>query len=94
MQVEEPPGCIQVAFKQGNSAKRGPHDEIQRWVGTSTDIHDQKNLSQRLEQQIKERTRELGELNKQLVIKNNIFAEAEENALIGSYSWNPAHRGA
>ncbi|MEO5889818.1 MAG: PAS domain-containing protein [Ferruginibacter sp.] len=62
--------------------------QIQRWVGTSTDIHDQKNHSEKLEQQINERTLELSQLNKYLVIKNNIFAQAEENALIGSYSWN------
>ena len=68
--------------------QKGAGGDIQRWVGTSTDIQDQKNLSQRLEHQINERTRELGELNQQLIIKNNIFAQAEENALIGSYSWN------
>jgi PAS domain S-box-containing protein len=62
--------------------------EIQRWVGTSTDIQDQKNRSQKLEQQVNERTQELIELNKNLLIKNNIFTQAEENALIGSYSWN------
>ncbi len=61
---------------------------IQRWIGTSTDIQDQKNRSQYLEQQISERTAELSELNKSLTIKNNIFSQAEENALIGSYSWN------
>ena len=43
--------------------------QIQRWVGTSTDIQDQKNLSQKLEQQINERTKELSELNKYLIIK-------------------------
>ena len=31
---------------------------------------------------------ELSALNKSLLIKNNIFEQAEENALIGSYSWN------
>jgi PAS domain S-box-containing protein len=61
---------------------------IQRWVGTSTDIQDQKNLSQQLEHQILERTLELSKLNESLLIRNNIFSQAEENALIGSYSWN------
>ena len=62
--------------------------EIERWVGTSTDIQDQKDLSDRLERQVIDRTSELRKLNNHLVIKNNIFAQAEENALIGSYSWN------
>ena len=65
----------------------GPDGCIQRWVGTSTDIQDQKNLSQQQELQIKIRTKELLDLNEQLLIKNNIFAEAEMNASIGSYSW-------
>ncbi|MEO6719352.1 MAG: PAS domain-containing protein [Ferruginibacter sp.] len=68
--------------------QKGTHGELQRWVGTSTDIQDQKNLSQKLEQQVNERTKELGEVNKELLIKNNIFSQAEENALIGSYAWN------
>ena len=61
---------------------------ILRWVGSSTDIQGQKDLNQKLEQQIRERTKELDLLNKELLIKNNIFEQAEENALIGSYSWN------
>jgi len=68
--------------------QKDPAGIIQRWVGTSTDIQDQKNLSQKLEQQINDRTMELSALNKSLLIKNNIFEQAEENALIGSYSWN------
>ena len=68
--------------------QKGLNGELQRWVGTSTDIQDQKNLSQKLEQQVNERTQQLSELNDHLLIKNNIFAQAEENALIGSYSWN------
>lgn len=66
----------------------GPDGSIQRWVGTSTDIQDQKNLLQQQELQIKIRTKELVDLNQELLIKNNIFAEAEINAMIGSYSWN------
>jgi PAS domain S-box-containing protein len=68
--------------------QKGNDGLIQRWVGTSTDIQDQKDLSDRLEKQVRERTKELGELNRHLLIKNNIFAQAEENAFIGSYSWN------
>lgn len=68
--------------------QRDPSGAIQRWVGTSTDIQDQKDYAQRLEQEIMDRTLQLRELNRSLLIKNNIFAQAEENALIGSYSWN------
>ena len=62
--------------------------KIHRWVGTSTDIDDQKNLSEKLAVQVTEHTRELTRLNKGLQLKNSIFAQAEENALIGSYSWD------
>ena len=62
--------------------------ELSRMYGTALDITEQRTISQKLEQQIYERTKELDELNKQLVIKNNIFVQAEENALIGSYAWN------
>ena len=66
----------------------GPDGRIQRWVGTSADIQEQKNLLQQQELLIKIRTKELVDLNQELLIKNNIFAEAEMNAMIGSYSWN------
>lgn len=68
--------------------QKSPDGTIQRWVGTSTDIQGQKDLSDSLEKQVIERTSELYKLNNQLIIKNNIFAQAEENALIGSYSWD------
>jgi len=68
--------------------QKSSNGEIQRWVGTSTDIQEHKNIAGKLEQQVSDRTRELYELNKSLIIKNNIFAQAEENALIGSYAWN------
>lgn len=61
---------------------------IQMWVGTSTDIDEQKNFSTRLQQMIDERTSELAKLNRELKLQNNIFSQAEENARIGSYSWN------
>ncbi len=68
--------------------QKSSNGEIQRWVGTSTDIQEHKTIAGKLEQQVNDRTRELYELNKSLVIKNNVFAQAEENALIGSYAWN------
>jgi PAS domain S-box-containing protein len=40
--------------------------EIQMWVGTSTDIQDQKEFTQELEKQVNERTKELKQLNEDL----------------------------
>ncbi|MBC7536031.1 MAG: PAS domain-containing protein [Ferruginibacter sp.] len=68
--------------------QRNNDGQIQMWVGTSTDIDEQKNFSNKLQKKINERTFELAKLNKELLLKNNIFAHAEENALIGSYSWS------
>ncbi|MFT3908407.1 MAG: PAS domain-containing protein [Ferruginibacter sp.] len=77
-----------------------------RMYGTVIDITRQKNilvelkesesklrsLADSMKEKIAERTFELAELNKELLLKNNIFAQAETNALIGSYSWS-LHNG-
>jgi signal transduction histidine kinase/CHASE3 domain sensor protein len=47
-----------------------------------------KNFAAELEMKVAERTEELKKLNEELKITNNIYAHAEENASIGSYSWN------
>lgn len=47
-----------------------------------------KNFAAELEIKVAERTEELKKLNEELTITNNIYAHAEENAAIGSYSWN------
>ncbi|CAN5469679.1 hypothetical protein BH11BAC5_BH11BAC5_37990 [soil metagenome] len=47
-----------------------------------------KNFAAELEIKVVERTEELRKLNGELTITNNIYAHAEENASIGSYSWN------
>ncbi|PQJ12800.1 hypothetical protein CJD36_003370 [Flavipsychrobacter stenotrophus] len=41
------------------TAHRDENGKIQMWVGSSTDIQDQKNFSEELEQQVEERTKEL-----------------------------------
>lgn len=46
--------------------QRDENGKIQMWVGTSTDIHDQKNFANELEKQVKERTKELSLLNESL----------------------------
>lgn len=44
--------------------------KIFKWVGTSTDIHDQKTANEQLEKMVAERTRELLEANRDLAISN------------------------
>ncbi|WP_262897594.1 PAS domain-containing sensor histidine kinase [Telluribacter humicola] len=57
-------------------------DEVLYWLGTSTDIHDQKTLSQQLEQSVQERTRELTKANIDLKRSND---ELEQFAYIASH---------
>lgn len=45
--------------------------QIIKWVGTLTDIHEQKSLSELLERKVADRTRELLEMNRELEISNN-----------------------
>lgn len=71
------------ALPQKNEAGK-----IIMWIGTSTDIQDQKNVSRQLEQKVKERTEQLNYLNNELQMQNSIFAHAEEIALMGSYKFN------
>lgn len=47
------------------------HDKIVRWVGTFTDIDEQKMVSELLEQRVKERTSELQEINTALEVSNH-----------------------
>ncbi len=51
-------------------AQRNKDGEIQMWVGTSTDIQDQKTSAQKLEDLIKERTKELKNANIELESMN------------------------
>lgn len=46
--------------------QKDENGKILMWVGTSTDIHDQKNFATELEKQVKERTKELHLLNESL----------------------------
>jgi PAS domain S-box-containing protein len=46
--------------------QKNAEGNIQMWVGTSTDIHDQKAFTSELEKQVQERTRELTRLNESL----------------------------
>jgi signal transduction histidine kinase/DNA-binding response OmpR family regulator len=46
-------------------------DRISRWVGTFTNIHEQKRLNETLERLVEERTRKLVEANRELEISNH-----------------------
>jgi len=50
---------------------RNENGEIVKWFGTCTDIHDQKLISDILEQKVKERTEELQRMNIELELSNN-----------------------
>ena len=45
--------------------------QIVKWVGTLTDIHEQKSASELLERKVAERTRELLEINRELELSNH-----------------------
>jgi two-component system CheB/CheR fusion protein len=49
---------------------RNEHNEIVKWFGTCTDIHDQKLANEILEQKVKERTNELQKTNVELEASN------------------------
>lgn len=63
-------------------AQKDQFGNIQMWVGTSTDVEDQKNFTSQLEKEVFERTAELESKNKDL-IKMNI--ELESFAYISSH---------
>ncbi len=54
--------------------KRNTLGNIQMWVGTSTDIHDQKTFAQYLENKIQERTKDLQQANQDLERMNEELA--------------------
>jgi signal transduction histidine kinase/DNA-binding response OmpR family regulator len=47
------------------------NNDVSKWVGTFTDIHEQKMFSIQLEQKVEERTKELREMNLQLETSNH-----------------------
>ncbi|KAF2518065.1 PAS domain-containing sensor histidine kinase [Flavobacterium foetidum] len=63
-------------------AQKDELGNIQMWVGTSTDIEDQKNFSTQLEEQIMERTTQLELKNRDLV---NMNIELQSFAYISSH---------
>ena len=62
--------------------QKGDDGQIQRWVGTSTDIQDQKMFANELENQVQQRTNELEQKNAELEKMNK---ELESFAYISSH---------
>ncbi|MTI22365.1 PAS domain S-box protein [Fulvivirga sp. RKSG066] len=62
--------------------QRDTHGNIKMWVGTSTDIQDQKTFTQKLEKQVAERTKELRQKNIDL---ENMNTELQSFAYISSH---------
>ena len=60
---------------------RNEEEKIIKWFGTCTDIHDQKTITEKLEQLVRERTAEL-------TVRNKDLSEAQSLAHIGSWEWN------
>ena len=63
-------------------AQRGHSGTIENWIGSSTDIHDQKTLEETLESRVSLRTAELEVINQQLVKSNH---ELEQFANVTSH---------
>jgi PAS domain S-box-containing protein len=63
-------------------AQKDEEGNIQMWVGTSTDIHDQKNFTDKLEKEVSERTAQLELKNKDLI---NMNIELQSFAYISSH---------
>lgn len=64
------------------SPKKNPDGSIMMWVGTFTDIHDQKTANELLEHRVKERTRELQQMNEELESSN---IELQQFASVASH---------
>lgn len=69
--------------------QRDEHGTIQRWVGASTDIQEQKMFSQELEKKVKERTVLLKESNEKLV--DSIEELQKMNVELQSFAYVSSH---
>ncbi len=63
-----------VALKDDNG-------NIKMWVGSKTEIHEQRQQKEELEKSVKKRTQELEEANKELLQKNKEVEEAREKLM-------------
>ena len=70
--------------------------DILLWVGSITDIHEQKTFAEKLEQKINERTRQLKQSQMDLAELNNILAEKnfeleKQNSELTSFTYIASH---
>lgn len=68
-------------------ALRDEEGKIKGWVGTKTEIQEQKEHKEQLEDSVAKRTDELQKANKELELKNQLLVEAREK-LMSDYSRN------
>jgi len=78
------------------SPQRNALGQIQLWIGTSTDIHDQKLFQEDLQAKVKEKTEELQSINKALAASNKELAEANKslvhsNEELAQYAYVASH---
>ena len=71
------------------SPQRDEYGSIQRWVGASTDIQEQKMFSKELEKKVKERTRMLKESNNKL--EDSIEELQKMNVELQSFAYVSSH---
>jgi PAS domain S-box-containing protein len=62
---------------------------IQMWIGTSTDIHEQKHFMQELEKKVFERTQSLNYTN--LALKQTVTELEQSNAELASFNYIASH---
>lgn len=60
----------------------GEKGEVLSWIGSDTDIHDQKMVAEELERRVQQRTQELVEANEELIRSNN---DLEQFAYVASH---------
>ena len=70
--------------------------DILQWVGSITDIHEQKTFAEKLEQKINERTRQLKQSQMDMAELNNILAEKnfeleKQNSELTSFTYIASH---
>lgn len=65
------------------------HGNIQMWVGTSTDIEEQKQFTRELEEKVKERTKMLKEANEKL--EHSIHELQSKNEELKSFAYVSSH---